>query len=189
MKIINLTEKSKIYTSNVFLILGYWNAVDDVNTLVDVGRDENIIKKIENINTGLGKKKIDQVILTHSHSDHAGLLPVIKKVFKPKVYAFNSFVEGIDHVLKDGDKLMLGDKTFEVFHITAHSNDSICLFCEDEGILFAGDTIFPVKFDNPVIDKENSYVLSRLQGKNIKTVYYGHGSSQVFKSRKFEIIN
>ena len=72
MKIMNLTKNSKMYTSNVFLVLGAWKTVDDVNTLIDVGRDKSIIRKIENINTGLGKKKIDQVILTHSHSDHAG---------------------------------------------------------------------------------------------------------------------
>ena len=151
-----------------------------------MGRDKSIIRKIENINTGLGKKKIDQVILTHSHSDHAGLLPVIKAIFNPKIYAFNSHLKGIDQTLRDGDKLRLGEKQFEVFHITAHSNDSICLLCEDEGILFAGDTSFPIEFDNPDLDKENSYVLSRLHGKNIKTVYYGHGPARNYK--KFQLI-
>ncbi|MCK5170477.1 MAG: MBL fold metallo-hydrolase, partial [Bacteroidales bacterium] len=111
-----------MYTSNVFLVLGAWKTIDDVNTLIDVGRDKSIIRKIENINTGLGKKKIDQVILTHSHSDHAGILPVIKEIFNPKIYAFNSHLKGIDQTLRDGDKLRLGEKQFEVFHITAHSN-------------------------------------------------------------------
>ena len=48
MKIINLTEKSTVYTANVYFILGNWNALPDVNTLIDVGRDPQIIEKINN---------------------------------------------------------------------------------------------------------------------------------------------
>ena len=116
MIIKNLTKNSKMYTSNVFLVLGSWKTIDNVNTLIDVGRDESIIKQIGNINTGSGKKMIDQVILTHNHSDLAWLLPKIKEIFNPKIYAFNSHLKSIDQTLKDGDKLRLGEKQFEVFH-------------------------------------------------------------------------
>jgi len=188
MKIMNLTENSKQYTSNVFLVLGTWNTVDDANTLIDAGNDITIIDKIENINTGLGKKKIDQVILTHSHSDHTALLLTVKEVFGPRIYGFNSHLRGVDYVLRDGDFIKLGDKQFEVFHITAHSDDSICLFCKDEGVLFAGDTSFPIAFENAVLKKENSDVLSRLPEKDIKTVYYGHGTAHDYTNNKFQLI-
>ena len=187
MRILNLTEVSEIYTSNVFLVRGSFNAINDVNTLVDVGRDERIIKKIENINTGLGKKKIDQVILTHSHSDHMGLLPLIRKTFNPKVYAFNSQLKGVDYGLRDGDNVKLGDMNFEVFHITVHSNDSICLFCEQTGELFAGDTVFPVSASNLMGDENNKAIL-RLNTKNITKVYYGHGAIQSSDNRRIMII-
>jgi len=189
MKIINLTERSNYYTSNVFLAMGAWNTVSDLNTLIDVGCDFTIIEKIENINTGLGKKKIDQVILTHSHSDHAALLPTIKEIYHPEVYAFNSHLKGIDHVLVDGDMIKIGDKQFEVFHITAHSYDSICLLCEEEGILFAGDTSFPISFENELLYTENFHTLSRLQKKVIKTIYKGHGPSQNSSAIKFTVVN
>jgi len=46
MKITNLTADSKLYTSNVFLVLGEWNTIDDITTLIDVGYDLSIINKI-----------------------------------------------------------------------------------------------------------------------------------------------
>lgn len=188
MKIVNLTENSRVYTSNVFLVLGEWNSLDDVNTLIDVGCDEGIIQKIENINTGLGKQKIDQVILTHSHSDHTGLLSKIIEVFKPEIYAFNSNLSGTNQMLKDGDIIKIGERQFEVFHITAHSYDSICLFNETDEILFAGDTVFPIEFENTALEEENADVLSRLCEKKIKSVYYGHGPKQNFSANKFQFM-
>jgi glyoxylase-like metal-dependent hydrolase (beta-lactamase superfamily II) len=188
MKIINLTEDSKVYTSNVFLILGTWNTVEDLNTLIDVGSDIKIVRKIEDINTGLGKNKIDQVILTHSHSDHASLLQVIKDTFHPRIFAFNSHLKGIDHVLRDGDMLKIGEQYFEVFHITSHSYDSICLYCESEAVLFSGDTTFPIEFENDVLKNDNSNVLARLKGRSVKTVYSGHGPVQIYKESSFRLI-
>ena len=110
MKILNLTSDSKMYTSNVYLITGTWNAINDLNTLIDVGRDSSVIEKINNASTGVGKHRVEQVVLTHSHYDHASLLPQIKKTFKPEVYAYSSSLEGVDHLLKDGDMLKLKDR-------------------------------------------------------------------------------
>jgi glyoxylase-like metal-dependent hydrolase (beta-lactamase superfamily II) len=188
MRIINLTEDSKLYTSNVFLVLGEWNTTEDLTTLIDVGYDLQIIKIIEKMNMGLGKKKIDQVILTHSHSDHCAILPEIKNAFNPKIYAFNSYLKGVDQILKDGDFLRIGELQFEVFHITAHSYDSICLYCEETGVLFAGDTNFPIEFENPVLKDENSFPLAGLSGKNIKKVYPGHGTVKDYSDETFILI-
>ncbi len=188
MKIINLTEESKIYTSNVFLVMGSWNTIDDITTLIDVGSDEMIINKIESINTGLGKKKVDQVILTHSHSDHSAMLTKVKEAFNPRVCAFNSHMKGIDRILRDGDIVRIGEQYFEVFHITSHSYDSICLYGENEGILFAGDTTFPIEFENDILKKENEQVISRLCEKKISIVYPGHGPHHDFSNLIFKII-
>jgi glyoxylase-like metal-dependent hydrolase (beta-lactamase superfamily II) len=188
MKIFNLTEDSKIYTSNVFFVRGEWNTIEDITTLIDVGSDLLLIQKIKSMNTGLGKHKIDQVIITHSHSDHAGILPAVKEAFNPRVLAFNSHLKGIDQILKDGDLLRIGEQQFEVFHITSHSYDSICLFCEEDGVLFAGDTNFPIEFENKELKNENSYPLSRLHGKKVKTVYNGHGPVQDYTDKIFEVV-
>ena len=108
MKIHNLIKDSKLYTSNVYLVLGEWNAIADVNTLVDVGSDVSMMDKIMNLNTGLGKKKIDQVVITHNHSDHSAILPLIIETFHPIVYSFDIHLKGTDIVLKDGDFLRMG---------------------------------------------------------------------------------
>lgn len=175
MKIINLTEKSTVYTANVYFILGTWNALPDVNTLIDAGRDPQIIEKINTTSTGLGKKQVEQVILTHSHYDHAGLLPMICAHFKPTVYAFSPYLEHVDKTLKDGDKFKAGDRIFEVIHTPGHSQDSICLYCEEEKVLFAGDT--PLIIHRPGDSYRLDFILAleKLVQRDIQAIYFGHG--------------
>ena len=43
-------------------------------------------------------------------------------------------------LLNDGDRLDLGGRTLQVFHTPGHTPDSICLFDEENGLLFGGDT-------------------------------------------------
>ena len=79
--------------------------MEDVNTLVDVDRDPMIVEKIQKAPVGVGKRKVEQVALTHSHYGHAGLLPQIRKAFNKSVYAFSTSLKGVNHLLKDGDTL------------------------------------------------------------------------------------
>jgi len=176
MKIINLTEKSEVYTCNVFFVGGTWNTLPDVNTLVDVGRDPTIMQTINTLSAGLGKKRVEQVVLTHSHYDHAGLLPQIRMVFKPAVYAFSPYLPGIDHLLKDGDTLKLGDQMFEVIHTPGHSSDSICLYCEAEGVLFAGDTPLIIRRAGDTYEESFIQALEKISRKDIRAIYFGHGA-------------
>jgi len=73
MKIVNLNEENDIYTSNIYPVTGDWKTLEDQNTLVDLGRDPKIIEKITRSSAGAGKRKLDQVILTPDHYDHASL--------------------------------------------------------------------------------------------------------------------
>jgi len=175
MKIYNLAEDSKIYTSNVYLITGTWNALKDVNTLIDAGRDPLIIDKIDFISTGVGKHKIDQVIFTHSHYDHTSNLPKICKEYNPKVYAFSKFSDNVSELLKDNQKIIIGDKSFEVIHSPGHSNDSVCLYCEEEGVLFAGDTPVILTSNDSTYEQGFVEAIKRLSRKGIKKIFFGHG--------------
>lgn len=175
MRITNLTEKSSTYTSNVYFVRGSWNSIDDLNTLVDVGRDPGIIAGIDAISGGVGKKKIDQVILTHSHYDHASLLPVIKKIYNPAVSAFSPHLDGVDFLLREGEKMKIGDSIFEVIHIPVHSSDSVCLYCEEEGVLFSGDTPMIIRSPDEIYDARFVEMMEKLYSTNIQKIYPGHG--------------
>ena len=174
MKVINLTRNSAIYTSNVYLLLGDRKGIYDVNALIDVGRDPSIIEKIQNLDTGVGKKRVEKVVLTHGHFDHVSLLPTIKDEFDPDVYAFHSF-DGVSHTLNDGQTLKLADRLFEAIHTPGHTGDSICLYCEQEAVLFSGDTSLIITTTNHSYHEDFINALEKIARRNITAIYPGHG--------------
>ena len=69
MRIVMLENSGQVYTSQVYLVLGDASRLEDVNTLVDVGQDEAILASVERAPTGVGKWPVEQVVLTHNHSE------------------------------------------------------------------------------------------------------------------------
>ena len=47
-----------------------------------------------------------------------------------------------DRLLKDGDRIEMGDITFKVIHTPGHSPGGICLYAQEQKALFSGDTLF-----------------------------------------------
>jgi len=174
MKIINLTSNSNVYTSNVYFLLGDRKAIDDVNAIIDVGRDLSVIEKIKQLDTGVGKKKVEKIILTHGHYDHASLLPVIKGEFNPKAYAFHPF-DGANNALRDGQTLKLADRWFEVIHTPGHTSDSICLYCAEDAILFSGDTALIITTKEGTYQEDFVSALEKIARRNVTMIYPGHG--------------
>lgn len=92
MRIVTLESGGRVYTSQVYLVLGDASQLGDVNTLVDVGADPALLASSERAPTGVGKWPVEQVVLTHSHSDHCALLPQVRALFRPRVWAFSPSV-------------------------------------------------------------------------------------------------
>jgi len=173
MKVIHLQKNPRIYTCNSYLILGDWNRIEDVNTIIDPGTDTHILAEIERVATGCGKVAVEQIILTHNHFDHAGAIIDLKKRFGAKVFAYVE-TAGVDELLYNGAFLKVGDDYLEVLHAPGHSSDSVCLYCRSNQSLFSGDMQLRVRTPGGVYTQEYLDSLLMLYGRPIQTVYSGH---------------
>ncbi|HIJ89504.1 MAG: MBL fold metallo-hydrolase [Desulfobulbaceae bacterium] len=173
MKVVQLARNLDIYTCNSYLLLGDWNRLEDLNTLIDPGADGSVIRQIERLSTGCGKRGVEQVILTHEHFDHADGAAEVKKKYDCPIFAFKPG-KGVDEVLQNGQKLLAADRTLEVIHAPIHSNDSICLYCAEEGLLFSGDTPLKIMRGGGSYSQAFSDLLARFSQLRIEAVYSGH---------------
>lgn len=173
MKVIQLRNNPAVYSCNVYLVLGDWNKIEDVNTLIDAGTDGFIIDEIYETSTGVGKKRVEQVIVTHEHFDHAGGLKYIQKEFDPKIIS-QVHLPQTTVLSKHGMPVKLGDRVGLILHTPGHSNDSICIYCEEEKTLFSGDT--PINIRTPGGTYTTRYIdaLEYLVSLKIDKIYPGH---------------
>ena len=170
MRVSTLHGNPQNYSCNAYLVRGDLNEQEDVNSLVDVGIDGSICSEIDDLCTGIGKKKVTQVVLTHGHYDHAAGLSVIMACYHPQVFAFAPG-KHVDVLLVDGQFLRLGDREFEVLHTPGRSEDSICLYCAREQTLFAGDTPLDVKTTGGSHPGELLASLERIASREVETIY------------------
>ena len=175
MRILTLETSGKIYTCKVYLVLGGASHIEDLNTLVDVGQDPAILASIETAPTGVGKWPVEQVVLTHNHSDHTALLPRVREAFHPKVFAFSPNTDGVSRLVRDGDTIRMGDEYFEVIHTPGHSSDSICLYNRTEGVLFAGDTPLLISSATGTYEPDYLEALKKVCARDVRRIYFGHG--------------
>jgi glyoxylase-like metal-dependent hydrolase (beta-lactamase superfamily II) len=173
MRVTLLKKSPDVYSCNVYLIRGDWNKMDDINTLIDTGTDGFIIDELNNISTGVGKKRVEQVIITHEHFDHSAGLKWIIKEFNPLVFAYSDLGIG-NSILRDGMFLKTGDKSSMIIHTPGHSHDSVCLYNQEDQVLFSGDTTVDIKFEGGTYTRSYVEALDRLTKLKISTIYRGH---------------
>lgn len=173
MRVIELQQTPSIYTCRSYLLLGDWNLLGDVNTLIDPGTDGSVIQQIEKLSTGCGKVPVEQVVLTHNHFDHAAGADIFRQRYGARVYAWCDGKD-VDELLSDGQIIKAGDGQLQVLHTPGHSSDSICLYSSAQRLLFSGDTQLRVRTAGGVFAPEYVETLRRLSQLRIDTVYSGH---------------
>jgi glyoxylase-like metal-dependent hydrolase (beta-lactamase superfamily II) len=169
------------------------------DTVIDSGTGFNftrLMMLLRTLKRSLGDFK--QVINTHGHFDHIGgngyflnakvLMhesdaPILEKGDMKMSMA--DFFEGklapkkVDQKLKDGDRLKVGNREFEVIHTPGHSPGSICLYSQKEKLLISGDTLFADgvgRTDTPGGDEEAlGASLERLSKLSVEKILPGHG--------------
>lgn len=89
-------------------------------------------------------------------------------------------------ILEDGDRIDLGDRSFDVIHLPGHSPGSVALWEQATGLLFSGDVIYDGELiDDAYHSNVSDYVrsLTRLRALPVTVVHCGHYAS--FDRRRF----
>ena len=148
--------------------------------------------------------KPELLIITHAHLDHIAGADEIKEAF-PGIKTAISEAEAsflgdpamnlsasagmeitageADILLSDGQELDFHGMDFVVMTTPGHSPGGICLYQEDEGLLFAGDTLFQRsvgRYDFPTSNGEDLFnsIRTKLLPLPVQTkVFPGHGGS------------
>lgn len=182
MRIIPLHRDSDTdYSCIVYWVLGDTNASGDRNTLIDTGSTNlanlgYFMREMSPQSKGIGKMAIEQIILTHDHYDHAGGLSGIIRQFNPVIYSWNS-VPGKCEKAYDGMHVTVGDEDALIMHTPGHSDDSLCVYIMDKGILFSGDTIFRISDNKGTYSCTYVETLERLSSLGVKAIFPGHGNA------------
>jgi len=129
-------------SSNVYLIKSR-------NALIDLGSKQNSKEIIRELKKYVSLENIDVVVFTHLHADHTGNPLIFNNA---KFYASKEELDSLNTPLNFADtgtlkKINLNELKksitgLKVIKSPGHTAGSICLWKEDDKILFTGDTLF-----------------------------------------------
>jgi glyoxylase-like metal-dependent hydrolase (beta-lactamase superfamily II) len=117
---------------------------DDEVIIIDPGESADAVMPV------VGKREVLAVICTHGHPRHIGAaFEVARRDDAPvALHSADRLAWRDAHLgaepdieMENGGIFEVADATLEVIHAPGHSPGSVCLYCEELGVLFAGDVV------------------------------------------------
>ena len=126
---------------------------------IDVGGSPRLLIEYLKMNS----LKLTKILLTHGHFDHTAGVEEVRQVTGAEVFihetdspmlessalSLHSMISIMPfkpvmkyEIVRDGCILHDGDYTFRVLHTPGHSHGSVCYICDEERVIFSGDTLF-----------------------------------------------
>ena len=169
------------------------------------GDVDKIVEMLDILNANL-----KYIYLTHCHGDHIGGVKEFKERKGGKILAHRNTAENlldpnislttyigleglviqVDSRVDDGDLIHLGNLEFRVIHTPGHTSGGSCLYCEEEKLLFSGDTLFRGTWGRTDVptgnfeDVINSITKKLMILPDETIVYPGHGKSTMIREEK-----
>lgn len=140
-------------TSGTFSLDGQTFDVD--NNVWIVGDDAECIvidapHDVQAIQDAVGGRTVKAIVCTHAHDDHVRCARELADAVGAPVWLHPDDLPvwalthdaAPDAELSDGQEIEIGGTTLRVLHTPGHSPGSCCLYAEDLGTVFTGDTLF-----------------------------------------------
>lgn len=169
--------------------------------LIDAGCDSEDIKTISSF-IRENNITVKGILLTHGHYDHIISIDELKKLLSALVYSHEAekvileepslnlstrigmnIMFTPDKLFNDGDVFKLRSANLKVLHTPGHTTGGLCYYDEDNGVLFAGDTLFKDSIGRADLPSGSHSNLIRNITERLFTlpgdtaVYPGHGPS------------
>jgi len=161
---VNVKPYTGAYSPNVFAVVDSGRAV-----LLDAGfpNNDSIASRLDYLKS-IGGPRVEMIIVTHHHFDHVGganrlreatgariamhpeeerllrqTLPRPPRDGGPQERYIRQEVAKItvDQPLADGDVIRVGRLALRILHTPGHSAGHVCVFLEEERVLFSGDNV------------------------------------------------
>lgn len=197
-----------VLRAHCYIVEGDYSGDDFVLVIDPGGSIDRILKQL--------KKPVTHIALTHAHFDHVGALKALHEAYPEAKICVGEFEDTSVECIRRITKLAIGDFYFEkigfdedlytlpktdillkdgddflgfkVIHTPGHTKGSICLYHEEEKVLFSGDTLFYNSYGRTDLEG-NEYdlvkSLDRLMQLDSDTqVYPGHNETTTIGREK-----